>query len=290
MVEPALYAALGASIATLLLLLFLPVFWRRAVRLTTRRLAARLPMSVSEIVASQDRLRAEHAIALREVERRAEAAEAEAARERVASGRRLGDELALKAEIATLREAISALEAKGLVARDDLESASAQVARTLSELEALRSEAKSASAERDGARKAAAASSAEADDLRIDLAAAEAALVSARAEIDDLRRRLAETETARDRAGEAEKARLAVEKRLVDETANAATLRAALARAQTEIARAPAPGDAAQDPALAALRARLDELADEIVRAAGSSSVPPPVGDRSRSALTSSHA
>ena len=34
MVEPILYASLGALIATLLGLLFLPLFWNRAVRLT----------------------------------------------------------------------------------------------------------------------------------------------------------------------------------------------------------------------------------------------------------------
>ncbi|QZN99249.1 hypothetical protein [Chenggangzhangella methanolivorans] len=43
MVEPILYASFGALLATLLGLLFLPFFWGRAVRLTTRRLLHRLP-------------------------------------------------------------------------------------------------------------------------------------------------------------------------------------------------------------------------------------------------------
>ncbi|MFJ5489004.1 hypothetical protein ACIKTA_16075, partial [Hansschlegelia beijingensis] len=72
MVEPILYASFGFLLATLLWLLFLPAFWRRAVRLTTKRLVNRLPVSASEIIAAQDRLRAEHAMAVRAVERRAE--------------------------------------------------------------------------------------------------------------------------------------------------------------------------------------------------------------------------
>src|SRR4051794_3001788 len=112
MVEPALYALLGACLATLVLLLLLPVLWRRAVRLTTRRLVGKLPVSLSEIVAAQDRLRAEHAMATRAIERRAEAAAADAARERAAVGQARSAELGLKVEIAQLREQLAALEAQ----------------------------------------------------------------------------------------------------------------------------------------------------------------------------------
>ena len=51
--------ALGFLLCGLLTLLFLPAFWRRAVRLSVRRVEMQMPLSMSEIVAERDQLRAE---------------------------------------------------------------------------------------------------------------------------------------------------------------------------------------------------------------------------------------
>jgi hypothetical protein len=68
MIEYALLVVLGFCAAGLLALLIAPTIWRRAVRLTTKRLDATLPMSLSDIEADKDLLRASYAIQIRRLE------------------------------------------------------------------------------------------------------------------------------------------------------------------------------------------------------------------------------
>ena len=67
-IQSIMLVALGFLSATLLGLLIAPAFWRRAVRLTTRRLKEQLPLSDAEIRADKDRLRAEYAIRLHKLD------------------------------------------------------------------------------------------------------------------------------------------------------------------------------------------------------------------------------
>ncbi|MGE0611337.1 MAG: hypothetical protein AB7G34_15020 [Hyphomicrobiales bacterium] len=80
MIESAMLVALGFLLALLLSLLLAPAFWRRAVRLTTERIQATMPMSVADMQADKDQLRAEFAIRLRRVEMALEKAKDQAAR------------------------------------------------------------------------------------------------------------------------------------------------------------------------------------------------------------------
>ena len=68
MIEYALLIMLGFCIGGLIALLLAPTLWNRAVRLTTRRLEATMPMSLSDIEADKDLLRASYAIRLRRME------------------------------------------------------------------------------------------------------------------------------------------------------------------------------------------------------------------------------
>ena len=68
MIEIGLLVALGFLIASLLAVLFAGPFWRRAVRLTTRRIEATMPMSLTDIQAEKDQIRAEYAVELRRAE------------------------------------------------------------------------------------------------------------------------------------------------------------------------------------------------------------------------------
>ena len=79
---------LGFLAMGLLGLLFLPAYWRRAVRLSTRQLQARMPLSMDEIVAERDALRAEAAARIRLIEIKSEKAGQGQARDRVELGRR----------------------------------------------------------------------------------------------------------------------------------------------------------------------------------------------------------
>ncbi len=88
MIDIGLYVVLGFLLASLLALMVAPAFWKRAVRLTKRRIEATLPMSAADIQADKDQLRAEFAIQLRQVEVALEKAKDKAARELVEANKR----------------------------------------------------------------------------------------------------------------------------------------------------------------------------------------------------------
>jgi hypothetical protein len=71
-IEQAMIFALGFLVASLLSLLFLPILSRRAIRLATRRLQMLVPLSMNEIMAERDQIRAEHAAAARRLEQKIE--------------------------------------------------------------------------------------------------------------------------------------------------------------------------------------------------------------------------
>lgn len=68
-----MYFALGVLIATLVALLVLPAVWHRAVRLTTRRVEAAVPVSLFEVQADKDQQRAFFALNQRRLELHADA-------------------------------------------------------------------------------------------------------------------------------------------------------------------------------------------------------------------------
>ena len=68
MVQSILFFVLGFLTAGFLVLLVAPAVWRRTVSVTRQRVEAKLPMTLDEIRADKDSLRAEHAMALRKVE------------------------------------------------------------------------------------------------------------------------------------------------------------------------------------------------------------------------------
>jgi hypothetical protein len=69
MVEPMMFFALGALAAGLCALVILPLVHARAVRLATRRLEANIPVSLAQIRADRDLMRAEFAVAAWRYER-----------------------------------------------------------------------------------------------------------------------------------------------------------------------------------------------------------------------------
>lgn len=67
-VEHIMYLALGFLVASVLALMILPQVWRRAVRLTTKRIEAATPITLNEFRADKDQLRAEFALSTRRLE------------------------------------------------------------------------------------------------------------------------------------------------------------------------------------------------------------------------------
>ena len=68
MIEPIMYMGIGFLLAALIAVAVIPLVHDRAVRLTTRRLRAALPLSMKEIQAGRDLLRADFAMATRRLE------------------------------------------------------------------------------------------------------------------------------------------------------------------------------------------------------------------------------
>src|SRR5215467_9917507 len=68
MIEMIMYFGIGFLCASLLGLVIIPLVHNRAVRLTRRRLEAATPLSIAEIQADKDQLRAEFAISTRRLE------------------------------------------------------------------------------------------------------------------------------------------------------------------------------------------------------------------------------
>ena len=68
MMELIMFFALGFLAASLVALVLLSAVWHRAVRLTTKRIEGAIPVSMAEIQADKDQLRAEFAMSTRRLE------------------------------------------------------------------------------------------------------------------------------------------------------------------------------------------------------------------------------
>jgi len=87
-IQSGMLIALGFLTAALFGLLAAPAFWRRAVRLTTRRIKDTMPLSELEIAADRDRVRAEYAIKMHKLETLVEQVRLAGARQQIEINRR----------------------------------------------------------------------------------------------------------------------------------------------------------------------------------------------------------
>jgi len=111
LIELILYFTLGFLSAAFLVALMAPAVWRRAVRLTTRRIEASIPLTLDEIRADKDSLRAEHAMEARRLEMDLKAAREKLAQQSVALATvqqavnaAAGEREALTAELSRMNE------------------------------------------------------------------------------------------------------------------------------------------------------------------------------------------
>ncbi len=88
MIQAIMLIALGFLVASLIGVLLAPSLWSRAYRLSRKRLEKALPLSLSEIEATQDQLRASYAVRLRRLETALASAKQKAAIQLVDNSRR----------------------------------------------------------------------------------------------------------------------------------------------------------------------------------------------------------
>jgi DNA repair exonuclease SbcCD ATPase subunit len=120
MIEPLMYFGIGFLAAALMGLLFVPLVHNRAVRLTMRRLEAATPLSIAEIRADKDQLRAEFAMSTRRLEMSVEQMQAKTTAQLAELGKKTDAINQLKKELGEKTAEIFALEARDKSLRDQL--------------------------------------------------------------------------------------------------------------------------------------------------------------------------
>jgi chromosome segregation ATPase len=120
MVEPIMYFAIGFLVSTLLGLAIVPLVHNRAVRLTTRRLEAATPLSMAEIQADKDQLRAEFAMSARRLEMSVDQLKAKTTTQLAELGKKTDAINRMKFELGEKNATIFQLEAREKAVKEQL--------------------------------------------------------------------------------------------------------------------------------------------------------------------------
>src|SRR6188768_1676585 len=120
MIEPIMYLAIGFLFSMLFGLMIVPLVHNRAVRLTTRRLEAATPLSMAEIQADKDQLRAEFAMSTRRLEMSVEQMKAKTTSQLAELGKKSDAINKLKMELGEKTASIFALEARDKALKEQL--------------------------------------------------------------------------------------------------------------------------------------------------------------------------
>jgi hypothetical protein len=147
MIEWLMFGALGFLLGCLLALMLAPPLWNRAVKLTTRKLEATMPMSLNDIQADKDQLRAEFAIELRKVEVALDKAKEKATRELIEANKRRVEIAVLNSDLAAAKSQLQENESANRVLQQtikrrlpDLDSRLKAAKKALAELESVNAE------------------------------------------------------------------------------------------------------------------------------------------------------
>jgi hypothetical protein len=128
MIEPIMFIAIGFLLAGLLVIGIIPLVHARAVRLTMRRLEALTPLSMAEIQADKDLLRAEFAMLTRRLEMSIEQMKAKTTSQLAEIGKKTEAIGRLKLELGERTAALFALEAKEKQLSQDIKALQEELA------------------------------------------------------------------------------------------------------------------------------------------------------------------
>ena len=202
MIEPVMYLAIGFLVAMLCALMVVPLVHSRAVRLTTRRLEAATPLSMAEIQADKDQLRAEFAMSARRLEMSVEQLKNKTTSQLAELGKKSDAINRMKVEIGEKNATIFSLEAREKAVKEQLRATEEEFA---VKTEALRA-AEKALTDKQGEL---ARINTELDDRSQVAETRQAELVAVRAHIEELKTRVGDAE----KEFATTQARLALERR-----------------------------------------------------------------------------
>ncbi|MGA8901096.1 hypothetical protein [Bradyrhizobium sp.] len=187
MIEPIMYLAIGFLVAMLLGLTIVPLVHNRAVRLTTRRMEAATPLSMAEIQADKDQLRAEFAMSARRLEMSVDQLKHKTTSQLAELGKKTDAINRMKIELGEKNATIFALEAREKAVKEQLRATEEEFA---AKTEALR-QAEKALTDKQGEL---ARINAELNDRSVMAESRQVELVAVHTQIDALKNRVGDAE------------------------------------------------------------------------------------------------
>ena len=218
MVEPIMYLAIGFLVSMLCGLMIVPLVHNRAVRLTTRRMEAATPLSMAEIQADKDQLRAEFAMSARRLEMSVDQLKNKTTSQLAELGKKSDAINRMKLELGEKNAAIFAFEAREKAVKEQLRATEEEFA---AKTEALRGAEQALTDKRTELAKL----NAELSDRSMTADSRQVELVAVRAQIDELKNRV----------GDAEKEFAATQARLAQERGESETATRDLADARGRV-------------------------------------------------------
>lgn len=134
MIEPIMYFGVGFLVAALIGLIFIPLVHGRAVRLTMKRIEAATPLSMAEIRADKDQLRAEFAMSTRRLEMSVEQMKAKTTNQLAELSKKSEAINKLKAELGEKTASTYAMEARERAVKDQLRATEEEFTQRLNTL------------------------------------------------------------------------------------------------------------------------------------------------------------
>jgi chromosome segregation ATPase len=218
MVEPIMYLAIGFLVSMLFGLMIVPLVHNRAVRLTTRRMEAATPLSMAEIQADKDQLRAEFAMSARRLEMNVDQLKNKTTSQLAELGKKSDAINRMKLELGEKNATIFSLEAREKAVKEQLRATEEEFT---TKTESLR-EAERALKEKQGDL---AKINSELSDRSMMAESRQVELVAVRAQIDGLKARV----------GDAEKEFAATQARLAQERSDSEAASRELADARSRV-------------------------------------------------------
>jgi chromosome segregation ATPase len=218
MIEPIMYLAIGFLVSMLFGLMIVPLVHNRAVRLTTRRLEAATPLSMAEIQADKDQLRAEFAMSARRLEMSVDQLKNKTTSQLAELGKKSDAINRMKIELGEKNATIFSLEAREKAVKEQLRATEEEYN---AKIEALRA-AEQALADKQGEL---ARINSELSDRSMMADSRQVELVAVRAQIDELKNRV----------GDAEKEFSATQARLTQERSESETASRELTEARSRV-------------------------------------------------------
>jgi len=218
MVEPIMYLAIGFLVSMLFGLMIVPLVHNRAVRLTIRRMEAATPLSMAEIQADKDQLRAEFAMSARRLEMSVDQLKSKTTSQLAELGKKSDAINRMKLELGEKNATIFALEARERAGKEQLRATEEEFT---AKTEALRDAERALADKRSELGKI----NAELSDRSIMAESRQVELVAVRAQIDELKNRV----------GDAEKEFTSTQARLTQERGESETATRELSDARSRV-------------------------------------------------------